>query len=242
MTRKRRTLFIGLLLMSLACALSIWRVSAANPTSGTISLTSGPVSWTGTAAGGTYNGESTCVDGVNCDTFTLTVIGTPADWAGKRIQVAMSWLGLANDYDLYIHKDSNAGPGVGQSAHGAPSTSETAFIEAGDLDTDGSTTFTVHVGYFTGSAADEYHCQATVVPAFPPPPPAPARSKNWTINYHGECCEGNLSAAGGNTFVLLPVLVNGNKIKKSSDGGKTWVEKYPPAPTSVPFGIEGDMQ
>ena len=42
--------------------------------------------------------------------------------------------------------------------------------------------------------------------------------------------------------MLLPVLVTGNKIKKSDDGGKTWTEKYPPAPASVPFGIEGDMQ
>src|SRR5437868_925993 len=242
MNKKRWTLFVLLAAMSFACLVSIWRVGAANPTTGTISLTSGSVSWSGTAAGGTYNGESTCVEGVNCDTFTLTVIGTPADWSGKRIQVAMSWVVLANDYDLYIHKGSNAGPVVDQSAHGAPSTSETAYIEAGDLDADGSTTFTVHVGYFTGSAADEYHCQATVVPAFPPPSPAPPRSTNWTINYHGECCEGNLAAAGNNTFVLLPVLLNGNRILKSSDGGKTWTQKYPPAPASVPFGIEGDMQ
>jgi len=242
MTKKRWTMFSVLLLMSLACALSVWRLGAANPTTGTMSPTSAPVSWTGTAVGGAYNGESTCAEGVNCDTFTLTVTGTPGDWSGKRIQVAMSWVVLANDYDLYIHKNDNSGPVVDQSAHGAPSTSETAYIEAGDLDPDGSTTFTVHVGYFTGSAADEYHCQATVVPAFPPPPPAPPRSTNWKINYHGECCEGNLSAAGNNTFVLLPVLLTGNRILKSSDGGQTWTQKYPPAPASVPFGIEGDMQ
>src|SRR5256714_4991815 len=242
MNKKRWVLCIVLLMLSLACGVSVWRLGAANPTSGSMSLNSPPVSWTGTAAGGAYNGEGTCVEGVNCDTFTLTVTGTPSEWAGKRIQVAMSWVVLANDYDIYIHKDSNAGPVVDQSTHGAPSTSETAYIEAGDLDADGSSTFTVHVGYFTGSAADQYHCQATVVPAFPPPPPAPPRSTNWKINYHGECCEGNLSAAGNNTFVLLPVLVTGNKIKKSSDGGRTWVEKYPPAPASFPFGIEGDMQ
>src|SRR4051794_1975293 len=242
MNRKRWMLSIVLLGMSLACTVSVWRLGAANPTSGAMSPTSAPVSWVGTAAGGAYNGESTCVDGVNCDTFTLTVSGTPSDWSGKRIQVAMSWVVLANDYDLYIHKNDNSGPVVDQSAHGAPSTSETAYIEAGDLDPDGSTTFTVHVGYFTGSAADEYHCQATVVPAFPSPPPPPPRSKNWKITYHGECCEGNLSAAGDNTFVLLPVLLTGNRILKSSDGGQTWTQKYPPAPASVPFGIEGDMQ
>ena len=241
MTSRRWIFAAPLVALSLVCGLSIF-LRAANPTSGTISLNSGSVSWTGTAAGGAYNGESTCVEMVNCDTFTLTVLGTPADWAGKRVQVAMSWVVLANDYDLYIHKGSNSGPVVSSSTHGAPSTSETAYIKAEDLDASGSTIFTVHVGYFTGEIADEYHCLATAVPAFPPPPPAPPRSADWTINYHGECCEGNLSAAGNNTFVLLPVLIQGNKILKSSDGGKTWTQKYPPAPASVPFGIEGDMQ
>jgi hypothetical protein len=67
-------------------------------------------------------------------------------------------------------------------------------------------------------------------------------SPNWIIRTHGECCEGNLAAAGPNIFVLLPVLVNGARIQKSTDNGNTWVDKYPPAPASVPFGIEGDMQ
>ena len=239
MSKKRWTLVLVLVGLSLVCGLSTLRIRAANPTSGTIGPNSSPVSWTGTAAGGAYNGEGTCVEGVNCDTFTITLSGTPADWAGKRVQIDMSWVVLANDYDIYIHKTDNNGPIVDQSAHGAPSTSERAFIEPA---ADGTGVFTVHVGYFTGSAADQYHCTATVVPAGPPPPPAAVLSTNWTKNYHGECCEGNLSAAGNNTFVLLPVLLTGNRILKSSDGGKTWVEKYPPAPASVPFGIEGDMQ
>src|SRR5512146_972363 len=104
MTKKRWTTLIVLMLMSLACALSVWRLGAANPTTGTINPTSAPVSWTGTAVGGAYNGESTCVEGVNCDSFTLTVTGTPSDWSGKRVQVAMSWVVLAHDYDIYIHK------------------------------------------------------------------------------------------------------------------------------------------
>jgi hypothetical protein len=242
MSTRRWTLFVVLIGMSFLCALSIFRIRAASPTSGSMSVASSPLSWTGTAAGGTNNGEATCVEGVNCDTFTLTVSGTPVQWSGKRIQVAMSWIVLADDYDLYIHKTDNSGPVVDQSAHSAPSTSETAFIEAQDLDNSGTTVFTVHAVYFTATIADEYHCTATVVPALPSPPPPPPRSPNWTINYHGECCEGNLSAAGNNTFVLLPVLVQGNKIKKSTDGGQTWTQKYPPAPASVPFGIEGDMQ
>ena len=68
--------------------------------------------------------------------------------------------------------------------------------------------------------------------------PMPGR---WDIVYHGTCCEGNLAAAGDDTYVLLPVLVTGNKIERSSDNGKTWEQRYPPADASVPFGIEGDM-
>src|SRR4051812_6806214 len=238
MSNQRWTLALIFVGLSLICGLSILRLRAANPTSGMISVNSAPVSWTGTAAGGAYNGEGTCVEGVNCDTFTLTVAGTPANWAGKRIEVAMSWIVLANDYDLYIHKTDNNGPVVDQSAHGAPSTSEKAYIEPA---ADGTGVFTVHAGYFTGSAADEYHCTATVVPAAPPAPAPPPLSPNWTINHHGECCEGNLAASGNNTYMLLPVLVQGNRILKSTNGGQTWTQKYPPAPASVPFGIEGDM-
>ena len=63
---------------------------AANPASGIIATT-GPVvpftgTWTGTATGGSSaNGESTCVEGVNCDTFRLTV--APGDYTGKQIAI-----------------------------------------------------------------------------------------------------------------------------------------------------------
>src|SRR5256885_17082113 len=108
MSSRRWVLVTILVTLSLLCGLSIF-LHAANPTSGSISVNSGPVSWTGTAVGGAYNGESTCVEMVNCDTFTLTVLGTPADWAGKRVQVAMSWLVLANDYDITFTKATTAG-------------------------------------------------------------------------------------------------------------------------------------
>jgi len=239
MNKMRWTLGGFFILASLACFISVLRLGAANPSSNMITPSSARVTWDGTAAGGAYNGESTCVEGVNCDTFTLTVTGTPADWAGKKINIAISWVVLANDYDLYIHKGSNSGPVVSSATHGAPGTVEEGKI---DPSIDGTGVFTVHVGYFTGSAADEYHAVAKVVPTDIPPLPAPPRSTDWTIVYHGTCCEGNLAASGKSDYVLLPVLVNGNKIKKTDDGGKTWKQTYPPANVSVPFGIEGDMQ
>ena len=89
---------------------AVFKSGAANPTTGTISPGSTTLRWDGTAAGGTSNGEATCVEGVNCDTFTLTVAGVPTDWVGKSIQISVSWVVLANDYDVYIHKTNNLGP------------------------------------------------------------------------------------------------------------------------------------
>src|SRR5438034_2135967 len=103
---------------------------AANPPSGTVTSTVGSsATWTGTATGGTSADESTCVEGVNCDTFTLTVGDMAADWAGKQVSVKIEWNVPTNDYDLYIHQGSNAGPIVGSSAGGAPQTSEQAAID-----------------------------------------------------------------------------------------------------------------
>ncbi len=236
---KRWTFASSLLVLALLCAFSVLRMGAANPTSGTINPTSSPLVWDGTAVGGTSNGEDTCVEGFNCDTFTLNV--QDGDWTGKKIQIDVTWVVLAHDYDVYIHKgsDPNTGPLIDSSTGGPPSTSERADINPA---IDGTGIFTVRVVYFAATAGDQYHAVATIVGGETPPPPPPPKSDNWSIVYHGTCCEGNLSAAGDNTYVLLPVLVTGNKIKRSSDGGQTWVQKYPPVDASVPYGIEGDMQ
>src|SRR5205085_10970855 len=117
------------------------KVYAANPASGTIAVT-GPVApftgtWTGSATGGSSaNGESTCVEGTNCDTFRLTV--APGDYTGKQIAVKLQWTVPADDYDLYIHKcptqastneQCNATAPTGTSAGGAPSTEEDSTID-----------------------------------------------------------------------------------------------------------------
>lgn len=239
MSKSRWTLFTFLMLLSLVCAVSIVRLRASDPASGSITPTSQPVTWTGTAVGGTNDGEATCVEGANCDTFTLTVTGSPADWTGKNIRITLSWVVLASDYDLYIHKGSNDGPLIASSAHGAPSTSEEASLNPS---IDGTGVFTVHAVYFTTAPADQYRGVATVIKAGEPPPPPPPLSQAWNIVYHGTCCEGNLAAFGQDTYLLLPELVTGNDIVRSSDDGKTWQKKYPPVDVSDPFGIEGDLQ
>ncbi|MDT5296443.1 MAG: hypothetical protein QOJ76_3323, partial [Acidobacteriota bacterium] len=147
------------------------RAKAATPATGTITpLTAAPVTWTGTATGtGSANGESTCVEGVNCDTFRLTV--APGDYTGKFIAVRIHWTVPANDYDLYIHKcptvastnaQCNAAAPVAQDGQGAPQTEENAAI---DPNASGAGDYTVHVVYFaTSGPADQYQGSATLTP------------------------------------------------------------------------------
>src|SRR5439155_1367657 len=55
---------------------------AATPQAGTIGPNDQPLTWQGPPTGGASASEATCVEGLNCDTFTLTVGGAPADWTG----------------------------------------------------------------------------------------------------------------------------------------------------------------
>ena len=105
-------------------------VQAASPAAGSLSPTSGTsVIWNGTSPGGASpEGETTCVENVNCETYTLSLSGTPADWNGKVVKVSLDWLAPATDYDLYIRKDSVTGPEVTRSAQG-PTINESAEID-----------------------------------------------------------------------------------------------------------------
>ena len=99
--------FIGTLLVAVLPVLR--STSASNPAGATITPNaSAPVTWTGTGTGGgALNAplgliapEDLCQEGLSCDTFTLTVGGTPADWAGKHIHIKIEWQLTVTDYDL----------------------------------------------------------------------------------------------------------------------------------------------
>jgi uncharacterized repeat protein (TIGR01451 family) len=143
-----------------------------NPTSGTLNPTTGTfVTWVGTATGGASNGEDTCQPGVNCDSYTLTLTGTPTDWLGKRARVRVNWTLAATDYDVYIHKGTINGPIVAQSAQGT-TTEEVALLDPAAV---GTGAFVVNVVYFAATAADQYNGRASVenTPGPPPPPNGP---------------------------------------------------------------------
>lgn len=178
-----------------------WLCFAANPATGTITpTTTTAVAWVGTATGTGATDESTCVEGVSCDTFTLTVGGTQADWttASERIEVKTVAPNGADDYDLVIHKGDNSGPIVDSSGAGAGVTSDEVEVAHISPATEGVGVFTVHVIYFATIPGDQYHGTATVVPLIPPqPPPAPIDT-GAPIGYE------NFEAPG----VLTPVTVS----------------------------------
>src|SRR5947207_4480757 len=60
---------------------------SATPSSGTLGPTGPTVNWVGTATGGSLLVESTCVEGVNCDTFTLTLSGSQIYWSGLKARI-----------------------------------------------------------------------------------------------------------------------------------------------------------
>jgi len=166
--------------------------------------TSGPVSpWDGTWTGalvspGGVIEEDTCVDGVNCETFTFTVGGTKDDWiaANKRVQVRLNWQNSSNEYDIYIHQGSDtSGPLVTSSIQGPGLTHQVAFIDVAQV---GTGVFTVHVAYdvTATSAADPYLGVVSAVPETFPTAPAASQDTGPKVGYE------NFEAPG----VLTPVI------------------------------------
>jgi hypothetical protein len=137
---------------------------AAMPASGTLSATSGPISWDGPSTGGASpDGETTCIEGTNCDTFTLKI--TPGNYAGKRVRFKVTWTNQANDYDAYVHLASNDGAIVGQSGNGAPGTvEENTFDLNGDVTAGVNDTYTVRVVSFAVAPLDPYHATVSLEP------------------------------------------------------------------------------
>jgi len=181
---RRALVALSFILALLAVALPVfYSTSASGPASGTLNPTATTaLTWTGTAPGGTtpnaplglINGEDLCQEGINCDTFILTVGGTAADWSGKLIRIKLEWLLPVTDYDLYIHKDSNSGPLVGSSGRGATSPTEPLTWEDTTIDpsVQGTGIYTIRAVYWAATAVDQYRGSATIEnqPASQPTP------------------------------------------------------------------------
>jgi hypothetical protein len=192
----------------MVCVIPVFRARAQNPSSGTVSPNPGGISaaWDQTVItpGGGVNTEAACVDGVNCEVFTLNVAGTPADWAGQKVRVQLTWQSSGNEYDIWIHKGgSTSGESVTSAMSGPGLTSQTAYI---DITQWGTGTFTIHiVPDTTPVVTDKYHGTATAVPITPTPPPPAPQDPGPKVGYE------NFAAPG----LLVPVTTTeaGQQVK-----------------------------
>jgi hypothetical protein len=173
----RGLVLIIFVLAAALCVIPVFRARAQNPSSGMVGPNPGGPSaaWDQTiiTPGGGVNTEAACVDGVNCEVFTLSVASPASSWAGQKVRVQLTWQSSGNEYDIYIHKGGSTNGQLVTSAMSGPGlTSQTAYI---DPATDGTGTFTIHiVPDTTPVVTDHYHGTATAVPLTPvPPPPAP---------------------------------------------------------------------
>jgi hypothetical protein len=161
--------------------------------------------------GPNVNSESHCVENVTCETFTVTVTGTQASWAGQRVQIQLNWQNSADEYDVYIHQGANtntSGMGVNSgalvtsAANGPGLTAQTAFIDVSQW---GTGVFTVHIaGDLTPVATDSYTGTAIAVPQTPPPPPPAPEDTGPKIGYEnfeapGVLTQGTATSSGGVT-------------------------------------------
>lgn len=144
---------------------------AADPAGGTITPgTTAALTWVGTAPGVPPSAAAECEEGANCDSFKLTISGTPADWTGKQVKVRIQWLSPSSDYDLEIHKDSIDGTLVASSGAGA-TTSEEVVLNPANASI-GTGVFYIRAAYFSATEADQYNGLAEVIPAVGGPVPA----------------------------------------------------------------------
>ena len=230
MSVRRTVAMIRLIVIGGLITLLTLPVVASQPASGTLLAGStSALNWTGTGIGGASpEAETTCIEGVNCDTFLLTFGGTAADWNGKSVRVSLSWLLPLTDYDLYIHKDSITGPIVATSAQGT-TTAESADINVAAT---GTGTYAVRIVYFV-ALADQYSGRAQVVTAAPDIPAAPSSApapayKNFAApaplgQGAGEPTLGNNWATGSTMFIagLETLRVNFD----DAAGTANWIER-----------------
>lgn len=183
------------------------KAAASSPAGGTINATATtPLTWNGTAPGGVVpnaplgliDGEELCQEGLSCDTFTLTIGGTAADWSGKLVRIKLGWLLPSTDYDMYIHKDSNAGPVVGSSGRGATSPTDPLTWEDTTIDPEvnGTGVYTIRAVYYAATAADQYRGSATIENK-PAPQPTPTPSSEPAPRYQNYPAPGAMGNNAG---------------------------------------------
>ncbi|HEV3036451.1 MAG TPA: sialidase family protein [Candidatus Angelobacter sp.] len=150
------------LLLALALLVMSGRFSlASTPSMGTLNPVAGSTaSWTGSGVAGATTDETTCVDGMDCDVFSITLTGSPSSYAGFVLAVRISHAVPVNDYDLYVHKGGLTGPVIASSTTGIPETGESVII---DPTVTGTGIYTIHVVDSSVAPGDPIRGTATII-------------------------------------------------------------------------------
>src|SRR5258705_1007131 len=122
---------------------------AAAPSSAMLGGSSGPAAWDGFSAlaAASPDGEATCVEGTNCDTFTLKLAA--GDYRGKRVRYKAAWTNQLNDFDVYVHQGPADGPVLSPANGGPPSTpAKGTFYGNTDVTPGANATYTIHDVYY----------------------------------------------------------------------------------------------
>jgi hypothetical protein len=243
-----------LLGVGLLCLIPFIGTQAQTQTSGIINPdgTGTNLTWMGNhnSPGGNIM-ESTCVDttpAASCETYVLTVNGTPADWAtaGKKIQVLLTWSAGTNEYDIYIHQGNSVnGPLVTSAIQGPGLQNQVAIIDPSSA---GTGTFTIHIAYDTTptAATDHYTANITAITGcggtgMSSPALADPNIPNGGIGYE------NYEAPG----VLTPVVVTssgGATVEYLGRGagepstGSNWLSANPNTAVGGVANIQSDLE
>jgi hypothetical protein len=149
---------------------------AATPSSGTVNPKAGSsTTWTGVPVAAT-NGESTCVDGTNCDVYILNVSGTTSSYSNLYVNVILNWGLLADEYDIYVHKGDLTGPVVKSATFGPGSTQQQLSFSPASL---GTGTYTIHIVASDVSPTDSYTGTVTVAQTPVNPPQATFKAPTY---------------------------------------------------------------
>ncbi|HEY0003815.1 MAG TPA: hypothetical protein VGB17_03305, partial [Pyrinomonadaceae bacterium] len=124
-----------------------------------------PVIWTGTATGpaSAMSTAASCREGVDCDTFALSLDGSAADWANRAVRIKISWKLAATDYDLYLLRETTNGLYIISQSANHPANSHDTF-ETIDFDPRayGTGRYLVRIMYAAATPLDQYTGAASV--------------------------------------------------------------------------------
>jgi hypothetical protein len=163
---------------------------ASTPTSGTLSASKGSsATWAGSGIAGATTDETTCVDGTDCDVFTITITGSPSNYQGLVLAINITHSVTANDYDLYVHKDTLSGPVIASSTNGIPETSEAVVI---DPTVSGTGVYVVHVVDSNVAPGDPYSGVASITT-----PPTDSQARGTAPTYTNYQSPSGLGVSSG---------------------------------------------